>query len=179
MPQNTKTPSAKCSRVERVRVPVTSVQDILRARQRAREMASEADFTALELTFIATAISELGRNILQYAGGGEVSMKIDQQQDRTVLIVVARDNGPGISDLERALKDGFSTSGGLGLGLPGVKRLMDEFEIVSHQNYGTTVIAKKWGHRDTTIGPGITARASFERRDGAPAGMLAAVGSLT
>jgi len=179
MPQNTKTLSAECSLVEKVKVPVTSDADILLARQSGRELASEAGFTALESTFIVTAISELGRNILQHAGEGEVSIKIDRQEDGTVLIVVALDNGPGISDLERALKDGFSTSGGLGLGLPGVKRLMDEFEIVSHQDHGTTVIAKKWARRGTTSRPGRTARASFERRDGAPAGKLAALGSVT
>ena len=161
MPHKTKTLSAECSQVEQVRVPVTSDTDIILARQRARELASEAEFTAVESTFIATAISELGRNILQHAGEGEVSIKIDQQEDGTVLIVVARDNGPGISDLDRALQDGFSTSGGLGLGLPGVRRLMDEFEIVSHQDHGTTVIAKKWARGCTSGRPGRTARASL------------------
>jgi len=179
MLHKTKTLSAACSRVEQVKVPVTSDADILLARQRARELASEADFTAVESTFIATAISELGRNILQYAGGGEVSMKINQQEDGIVLIVVAHDNGPGISDLDRALKDGFSTSGGLGLGLPGVRRLMDEFEIVSHQNYGTTVIAKKWARGCASGRPRRTASAFFKRRDGAAAGKLVAVGSVT
>ena len=94
-------------------------------------------------------------------------------------MVVARDKGPGISDLERALKDAFSTSGGLGLGLPGVKRLMDEFEIVSHQNLGTTVTVKKWAPRCTTRGPGSTSNASFETRDGATAGKPAAVALAT
>ena len=147
--------------MEQVKVPVTSDADILLARQRARELASEAEFTAVESTFIATAISELARNILQHAGEGEVSIRIDQQECGTVLMVVARDNGPGISDLDRALKDGFSTSGGLGLGLPGVRRLMDEFEIVSHQDHGTTVIAKKWARGCTSGRPGRTARASL------------------
>jgi len=179
MLHDTKAWSAECSRVEQVKVPVTSDADILLARKRARKLASEANFTAVESTFIATAISELGRNILQHAGEGEVSIKIDQQEDGTVLIVVARDNGPGISDLERALKDGFSTSGGLGLGLPGVRRLMDEFEIVSHQNYGTTVIAKKWARGYTSGRLRKTSKASFMRRNGAAAGKLAAVGSVT
>ena len=179
MPHNTKTLSAECCRLEQVKVPVTSDADILLVRQRARELASEAEFTAVESTFIATAISELGRNILQHAGEGEVSIKIDQQESGTVLIVVARDNGPGIPNVNRALTDGFSTSGGLGLGLPGVRRLMDEFEIVSHQNYGTTVIAKKWARGCTSSRLGRTTSASFKRRDGAAAGKLAAVRSVT
>ncbi|MGA8182465.1 MAG: ATP-binding protein [Terriglobia bacterium] len=178
MPHKTNTLSSEFSRVQQVRVPVTSDADILLARQHARELASEADFTAVEATFIATAISELGRNILQHAGGGEVSMKINQQEGGIVLIMVARDNGPGICDLDRALQDGFSTSGGLGLGLPGVRRLMDEFEIVSRQEHGTTVIAKKWARGFTGVRPARTARTSFKRRDGAAAGELAAVGSV-
>jgi serine/threonine-protein kinase RsbT len=163
MPHKTKTLSAECSRVEQVKVPVTSDADILLARQRARELASEAGFTAVESTFITTAVSELGSNILQHAGEGEVSIKLVQHEDGTVLIVVARDNGPGIPNVDRALKDGFSTSGGLGLGLPGVRRLMDEFEVVSHQNYGTTVIAKKWARACTSGRPARTARPSFKR----------------
>lgn len=78
-------------------------------------------------------------------------------------MVVARDNGPGISDLERALQDGFSTNGGLGLGLPGVRRMMDEFEIVSHQNLGTTVIVKKWSRKSATGGAGSTSNATLEK----------------
>ena len=139
--------SAECSRVEEVKVPITSDTDIILARQLAREMAHEADFAAVESTFIATAISELGRNILQHAGAGEVSMKISQQEDEIVLMMVARDNGPGISNLKTALKDGFSTSGGLGLGLPGVKRLMDEFEIVSRGTMGQPS-SQRNGHVD-------------------------------
>ncbi len=179
MRHNTKTPPAECCRVEQLKVPVTSDADIVLARQRARELASEANFEPLESTLIATAISELARNILQHAGRGEVSIKIVQQEDGTVLIVVARDNGPGIPNVKRALKDGFSTSGGLGLGLPGVKRLMDEFEIVSHQDHGTTVIAKKWACRSTSAGPGRASKASFKRRASVTAGKLAAVGSVT
>lgn len=170
---------SELSQVQQVRIPVNSEQDILRARQLARELASGADFTAVEATFIATAISELGRNILQHAGGGEVLIKINQHEYGIVLIVVARDNGPGICDLDRALQDGFSTSGGLGLGLPGVRRLMDEFEIVSHQDHGTTVIAKKWARGFTGVRPARTARSSFKRRNGSAAGKLAAVGSGT
>jgi serine/threonine-protein kinase RsbT len=170
---------AECSRVERVRVPVTSDRDVLQARLRARELASEADFTTLESTMIATTVSELGRNILQYAARGEIMLRSIQQENRTGVMVVARDNGPGICDLERALQDGVSSNGGLGLGLPGVRRMMDEFEIESHQNLGTTVTVKKWAQRSTTGGLGRTSIASFKSRDGAAAGKLAAVGSVT
>jgi serine/threonine-protein kinase RsbT len=161
---------AECSRMEEVKVSIASDTDIILARQLAREMAHEADFAAVESTFIATAISELGRNILQHAGGGEVSMKISRQEDEIVLIMVARDKGPGISDLKTALKDGFSTSGGLGLGLPGVKRLMDEFEIVSNQDQGTTIIAKKWARRYTAGRLRCTSKTSSKRRNGAAGG---------
>jgi serine/threonine-protein kinase RsbT len=179
MSHNTKTWPAECSRAEQVSIPVTSDRDILRARQCARELASEANFTALESTFIATAVSELARNILQYAGRGEIMLRSLQQENRTGVMVVARDKGPGISDLERALQDAFSTSDGLGLGLPGVRRMMDEFEIVSHQNLGTTVIVKKWAHKCTTGGPGSTSTASFERRDAGTAGRPSAVALAT
>ncbi len=172
MSNNIKTRPTECSPVEQIKVPVKSDADIILARQRARELASEANFEPLESTLIATAISELARNILQHAGRGEVSIKIVQQEDGTVLIVVARDNGPGIPNVNRALKDGFSTSGGLGLGLPGIRRIMDEFEIVSHPNYGTTVIAKKWARRSRTGRPENTSNSFSKGRNGATAGKL-------
>jgi serine/threonine-protein kinase RsbT len=149
VPQQTKTLPEKGSGARRIRIPVTSDRDIIVARQRVWELASEANFTRLEATLIATAISELARNIHQHAGRGAVSIKIDDREEGRCLIVVARDHGPGISDLETALQDGVSAIGGLGMGLPGVRRLMDEFEIVSRQNRGTTVIAKKWVRRST------------------------------
>jgi len=92
---------------------------------------------------IAAAISEIARNILMYAKRGEIELRAVATADRNGIIVVARDSGPGIKDIQRAMQDGFTTSGGLGLGLPGAKRLMDEFEIVSNGN-GTTVTMKKW-----------------------------------
>jgi serine/threonine-protein kinase RsbT len=179
MPHNTKIPPVECCRVEQLKVPVTSDADIVLVRQRARELAFEANFEPLESTLIATVISELARNILQHAGRGEVSIKIVQQEDGTVLIVAARDNGPGIPNVNRALKDGFSTSGRLGLGLPGVGRPTDEFEIVSDQNRGATIIAKKWAPRFTTGGPGSTSNAFIERRGSATAGRLAVACSAT
>src|SRR6185369_13936058 len=93
---------------------------------------------------IATAISELSRNIVNYAKIGEITLKPIRQQDRIGISVVARDEGPGIPNVSRALQDGFSTSRSLGLGLPGVRRLMDAFELVSEVNRGTTVTVKKW-----------------------------------
>jgi serine/threonine-protein kinase RsbT len=179
MPHNTKTPPAECSGVEQATVPVTSDADILLARQRARGLAAEVDFTAVESTKITAVVSELARNILQYAGRGDIVLRALHQENRTGVMVVARDKGPGISDVRNALQDGFSTNGGLGLGLPLVRRLMDEFEIVSHHGHGTTVIVKKWARRCTSGRPGRTARASFERRDGEAAGKLAAVGSVS
>ena len=118
--------------------------DIISARQRGRALAAELGFNKGELALIATAISELARNILTYAGEGEVVLDQEEQNGRRGIVVIARDDGPGIDDLERALQDGFSTSRSLGIGLPGVRRLMDDFELSSTLGAGTTVTAKKW-----------------------------------
>jgi serine/threonine-protein kinase RsbT len=125
-------------------VSIHSDVDIVAARQRGREMAGELGFSGTDLTLIATSISELARNIVLYAKSGEIVMKAVQQGDRKGILVVARDEGPGISDVARALNDGFSTSRSLGLGLPGVRRLMDEFEISSEVDHGPTVKVKQW-----------------------------------
>ena len=118
--------------------------DIVVARQKGRELASELGFGLTDSTLIATAISELARNIVLYARQGEIVIKNSRAGDRVCIVVVARDKGPGIADIPQAMQDGFSTSGGLGLGLPGVKRLMDEFHLVSDANAGTTITIKKW-----------------------------------
>jgi serine/threonine-protein kinase RsbT len=125
-------------------VPIKSDRDIIIARQRGKEMGASIGFSSTDLTLIATAISELARNIVLYAQTGEIVMKPLRQGDRKGITVVARDEGPGIPDIPRALQDGFSTSRSLGLGLPGIRRLMDAFEIVSEVNHGTTVTVKKW-----------------------------------
>lgn len=125
-------------------VPIDSDQDIVAARQKGRALAQKIGFSNSSLTLIATAISELARNILLYAKRGELSLGIVENNGFQGITVVARDKGPGIPDVERAMEIGYSTSGSLGLGLPGVKRLMDEFEIVSTAGGGTTVMAKKW-----------------------------------
>jgi serine/threonine-protein kinase RsbT len=132
--------------VSEIRVAINSDQDIVGARQKGRTLAADVGFSAADATLIATAISELARNIVSYARKGEIRLQKVQNSARKGIIVVASDDGPGISDLRQALRDGFSTSGSLGLGLPGVRRLMDEFEIVSQTGRGTTVTVKKWRH---------------------------------
>jgi serine/threonine-protein kinase RsbT len=127
-----------------IRVAIHVDQDIVLARQKARVLATELGFSAVDATFVATAVSELARNILAYAGDGEIILRAVQRSIRKGIEVVASDEGPGIPDIRQALRDGFSTSGSLGLGLPGVRRLMDEFEITSQIDQGTKVTVKKW-----------------------------------
>jgi serine/threonine-protein kinase RsbT len=127
-----------------IRVAINSDQDIVAARQRGRALAAEIGFSATDATLIATAISELARNIVSYARKGEVTLRVVRGSSRQGILVIASDDGPGIPDIPQALRDGFSTSGSLGLGLPGVRRLMDEFEIASRPGRGTTVTVKKW-----------------------------------
>jgi serine/threonine-protein kinase RsbT len=131
------------SRVE-IRVTISSDQDIVLARQKGRSLALELGFSSGDATLIATAISELARNIVSYARRGEIVLKDIQGSNRVGIAVTALDSGPGIPDIRQALRDGFSTSGSLGLGLPGVRRLMDEFEITSKPSQGTKVGVKKW-----------------------------------
>lgn len=130
---------------DEILVPIRSDADVLLARQRARALVEPLRLSSGELTLVATAISEIARNILTYAGSGTVTLRLVQRGKTRGLTVVARDSGPGIADLDRAMEDGFSTSGGLGLGLPGSKRLMDEFDVVSAPGKGTTVTMTKWG----------------------------------
>jgi len=125
-------------------IPINSDVDVVAARQKGRELAVELGFVSTDLTLLATAISELARNIIRYAKHGEILIASVQSGERVAITVVARDKGPGIANISLAMQDGFSTSGGLGLGLPGVKRLMDEFHLVSDANKGTTVTIKKW-----------------------------------
>jgi len=125
-------------------VPIRSEADLVTARLRGREMASTLHFSSSELTLIATAISEVTRNILSYAGSGELDLRLVRQGQKLGVSIIARDRGPGIPDLFSAMQDGYSTSGGLGLGLPGSKRLMDEFDVASEVGKGTTVTMTKW-----------------------------------
>jgi RNA polymerase sigma factor (sigma-70 family) len=126
------------------RIPIRADADVVTARKQGRELAAQAGFSATELTIIATAISEITRNIVMFAERGEVVVSLVGENSRQGVTVVARDSGPGIPDLERALQDGYSGYGGMGLGLPGSRRLMDEFEITSEVDKGTTVTMTKW-----------------------------------
>jgi serine/threonine-protein kinase RsbT len=128
------------------RVPIESDADVVSARQQGRELAAELGFSGSDLTVIATAISEVARNIIAYARSGELVLHLVDGTGKRGLVVVARDDGPGIPDVEQALQDGYSTGDSLGLGLPGARRLMDEFEIVSQVGRGTTVTMTKWVH---------------------------------
>jgi RNA polymerase sigma factor (sigma-70 family) len=127
-----------------IRIPIQSDADVVTARRQGRELAAQAGFSATELTIIATAISEIARNIVMFAERGEVLISLVGENSRQGVTVVARDAGPGIADLERAVQDGYSGYGGMGLGLPGSRRLMDEFEITSEVDKGTTVTMTKW-----------------------------------
>ncbi len=134
------------SRIE-VCVPVASENDLVAARREGRVLAERLGFSPSEATLVATAISELARNIVSYARGGEILFSLANCDGRHGVTIVARDQGPGIADIRLALQDGYSTSRGLGLGLPGVRRIMDEFNIVSELGCGTTVTVTKWKWR--------------------------------
>lgn len=131
---------------EEVRVVIGDDRAIVDARQKGRAMAVKIGFSSGAATLIATAISELARNILQYAGHGEIAVQSIERGGCPGLQVLAMDEGPGIADLDQALEDGYSTSGRLGLGLPGVRRLMDEFDVISRIGDGTSVRIVKWKH---------------------------------
>lgn len=127
-----------------MRVAVSRDADIVTARQLGRELAAKVGFVGSDLTLIATAISEVARNIISYADNGEILLGATSRDGREGLLVVAQDHGPGIPDIDLAMRDGYSTGRSLGLGLPGARRLMDEFEIVSELGRGTTVTMRKW-----------------------------------
>jgi serine/threonine-protein kinase RsbT len=129
---------------DEVRVRIATDDDIVTARQEGRRLSAGLGFSSTDLTLIATAISEVARNIRVFAGEGQVQIKQLNERGRDGIMVVARDKGPGIRDLERAMQDGYSTRGSFGLGLPGARRLMDEFQIRSKPGRGVTVTMKKW-----------------------------------
>lgn len=114
------------------------------ARRLGRDLASRLRFSATDLTLIATAISEIARNILTYAGKGEVRFEIVERNGKHGILVTASDGGPGIADVPQAMQDGYSSGTGLGMGLPGARRLMDDFEISSKVGFGTTIVMAKW-----------------------------------
>ena len=128
------------------RVPITSATDIVSARQKGRSLAIRLGFDGADLTLIATAISEVARNIINHAKNGEIVLNHINHGSRQGIEVVARDSGPGIADIELAMQYGYSTGKGLGVGLPGAKWLMDEFHISSELGKGTVVTMRKWRH---------------------------------
>lgn len=129
------------------RVEIASSNDIVNARQQGRALAQKLGFTGSQSTLITAAISEVARNIVDYAQHGEIILAGMQEGSKQGIKIVARDDGPGISDIAQAMQYGFSTQNGLGVGLPGAKWLMDEFDIESKLGKGTTVTMKKWtGH---------------------------------
>jgi serine/threonine-protein kinase RsbT len=129
---------------DETRLRVTSDVDIVSARQTGRAWAEQLGFSLTDLTGIATAISEIARNMTTYAGHGELILRVENARGRPALVVTAIDDGPGILDIQAALEEGFSTGSGLGLGLPGARRLMDELEIESEPGRGTRVTMRKW-----------------------------------
>jgi len=127
-----------------IRVLIRSNPDIVTARQQGRALAARTGFDATDVTLIATAISELARNIVSYACQGEIILRVLERTNGKGVMIISRDSGPGIRSVDDAMRDGYSTSGGLGLGLPGVRRLVDEFTIESVPGRGTMVRVTKW-----------------------------------
>ncbi len=130
--------------MDEIKLPITSEVDIVEARQQGKKLGATLGFSSSELTLIATAISEVARNIVTYAKHGHITLSLVGERG---IQVVAEDYGPGIEDLSLAMQDGFSTAKSLGLGLPGAKRLMDEFEIESELGKGTVIKMIKWKRR--------------------------------
>lgn len=127
-----------------VRVQIEREADIVLARQAGRQLAAQLGFSSTDQTLIATAISEVARNIVVYAQHGEIVLTRSDADGRVGIQVVAVDQGPGIDNKELAMRDGFSTKNSLGLGLPGARRLMDDFTLESEIGHGTTVTMRKW-----------------------------------
>jgi len=125
-------------------MPIRSEGDIVTTRRTVREVAQRLGFGITDVTRIVTATSELARNVVLYAGSGVIRWRELGISSRVGVELTLEDNGPGITDIEQAMQEGYTTSGGLGLGLPGTKRLMDEFEIASEVGKGTRVTVRKW-----------------------------------
>lgn len=125
-------------------VEIFTEWDIVAARQLGRNEAKTSGFGTVDQARITTAISELARNIYLYAGKGKIEIERLSTDGTNGITIIASDEGPGIPDLRKVMEDGFSTSGGLGAGMPGVKRLMDDFKVESEVGKGTTITATKW-----------------------------------
>ena len=129
---------------DEVRVAIRTDADVVTARQEARTMGAALGFSSTDLTLLATAISEIARNITTYAGEGEVALSVRTEGGRAGIEVVATDEGPGIANVELAMQDGYTTGNGLGLGLPGTRRLVDDFELETTPGVGTRIRMVKW-----------------------------------
>jgi len=130
---------------------ITSIRtsgDIITVRETGRNLAKEVDFSNNDQTFIATAISEIARNIIEYAQTGEIQIDLVEKKRLYGIVITSKDEGPGIPDIKMALMDGYSTGKGMGMGLPGARRLMDDFNITSKVGVGTTVIMVKWKYSE-------------------------------
>ncbi|OBH88264.1 serine/threonine protein kinase [Mycobacterium sp. E2733] len=125
-------------------VAIDNSDDIVEARKAGHQLALDLGFSLTDVTMIATAISEIARNITSYAGRGAVRVFVADRDGRKALVVRAEDQGPGIADIERAMEDGYSTGRGLGMGLPGSRRLMDRLLVESALGRGTVVEMWKW-----------------------------------
>ncbi len=123
---------------------IRSDLDIVIARTMARDSAKALGFGAIDQARIATAVSELARNIFLYAGTGNVTVREIEKNGRKGIEIVCEDQGPGIANIDLVMQDGYSTSRGMGMGLPGARRLMDEFTIRSQEGVGTTITCRKW-----------------------------------
>lgn len=126
------------------RIPVTTEADVVVVRQAVRRHAVDIKLSLVDQTKIVTAASELARNLLIYGGGGEVDIEVIQNGSRTGLQILFADTGPGIPDIDLALKDGYTSGSGMGLGLGGAKRLVNEFELVSKPGEGTQITIRRW-----------------------------------
>jgi serine/threonine-protein kinase RsbT len=133
---------------DEIHVAIACDADLVPARAEGRALAERLGFSRTDATLIATAISEIARNIVVHVGRGEIVMRPVYNDSRYGLVVIARDDGVGIRDIETALEHGYASRGGLGLGLPGARRLMDEFEVETERDKGTIVTMTKWRFRD-------------------------------
>ena len=124
--------------------PIQIEQDVVLARQMARKLATECGMRLIDLTKLVTAVSELARNTMVYGGGGDMDWQILDENSRTGLRLVFRDEGPGIPDIKLAMTDGWTSGSGLGLGLTGAKRLVDEFELDTEPGKGTRITITRW-----------------------------------
>lgn len=131
-----------------VRMAIRDESDLVVARRRVRELGLQQGLPEASIAALATAVTEIARNIIVHAGSGEMSFAAAGDARRRGVVVVARDRGPGISDVAQAMQDGYSTRGGLGLGLAGAQRLIDEFELESVVGFGVTITLRQWGETE-------------------------------